>query len=386
MRILYVTIEDLCKTEGGKVHFWAVAKGLRNLGNEVTIISPRYSKKKIVYPEKIRGLSWWVSRKNALGVLWFELVFLLFLPWFKFRYCWDAMLVRGGGPAILGGLVFLLARLLRIRVVLECNGVTWKEYQSLGFSHLVCRVVKFGAWQHAKTANNIIGVTRGITKTYCNLARRKKTIGITIPNGVNPRLFADTSKRQTIRQNLGISQEAMVVGFVGSFAPWHGAKRLVQAMDIIKDIPVYLLMLGSGGNEVEIKKLAEDAGLEKVLFLGRVDRDEIPLHYQAMDIGTCLNVGGVVDGSPLKFFEYLAAGLFVLGSGFPQIKEIIEANQVGIFLDSPSPEEIAQTIRKLYQYPDQIIKVRQQNITIAKEKYSWSQVSQQVADILANKQ
>ncbi|KKK47255.1 hypothetical protein LCGC14_3157040, partial [marine sediment metagenome] len=162
------------------------------------------------------------------------------------------------------------------------------------------------------------------------------------------------------------------------------ARMLIRGVRLPKGSP-QLVALAIRLNR-EIKKLAEDAGLEKVLFLGRVDRDEIPLHYQAMDIGTCLNVGGVVDGSPLKFFEYLAAGLFVLGSGFPQIKEIIEANQVGIFLDSPSPEEIAQTIRKLYQYPDQIIKVRQQNITIAKEKYSWSQVSQQVADILANKQ
>lgn len=385
MRIAYVNYEDLRKQQGGSVHFRAVAEGLRDLGHDVTIVSPRYSSGGLTYPAGVRGISWRVPGKNVLGVFWFELVMLLLIPYFRLRYRWDAMLVRGGGPAVIAGLVFLAARLWGIRVVLECNGVVWEEFEQRKMNPLVCRFIRFAAWQQAKAANRIIGVTRIIAEAYRDIASRPAWRCDVVPNGADPEAFADTSSRDEVRSRLGLTAgagEPMVVGFVGNFAPWHAADRLAEAMVHLRDLPVYLVMIGAGENQRQIAEFCKANGLDRVILTGQLGRDDVPKYYQAMDVGTCLNAANL-DGSPLKFFEYLAAGLPILASGFPQVREIMGKYDVGDFIEDATPGTIAAAIRRLYDQPQRRAALSESNRRLARDVFSWKETSRRVAEILA---
>lgn len=178
---------DLSKIGSGRVHFRAMASELANSGNNVVyVVAPQYNSKPWVPfdSDNVITIKLWVPGKNVFGLFCFELLLLFMLPWFKVRYQWDALLVRGGGPSIIKWAVFLLGRLLGMRVTLECNGVAWLEFKSRGFSKLFCEYIKFSAWAQAKTASSLIGVTPAICDAYCKLAGRSEKVCYAISNGV----------------------------------------------------------------------------------------------------------------------------------------------------------------------------------------------------------
>ena len=370
------------KLGGGRVHYWSIIKALRQRGHDVWVVAPLYGKKTAAPLPETHRILFSVPGKNPLGLYWFEMMLLTRLPYLLRRYKFDVLLVRGGGPAVAMGLVFLFARLLGIPVALECNGITWEEFRRRRYGRAVSLFVKFAAWQQAMTASVIIGVTRAIAQRYSRLAGRRGA-GIEIPNGVFPEDFADRSQRTAVRRRLGIPQDAFVIGFVGSFTPWHGTKRLIAAMTRVRDMPIYLLMVGAGGDEEDAKQTVRKHDLDRVVFTGSVGRDEISEYYQAMDVGTCLNTEEL-DGSPLKFFEYLAAGVPILGSGFPQIREIINQHNCGMFLEECSEQQVAQALRHMYGHRERYCRIGQSNQRLAESTYSWVRAAEQLEKVFVN--
>src|SRR5206468_1235912 len=57
------------------------------------------------------------------------------------------------------------------------------------------------------------------------------------PNGVEPERF-DLERlaagREPLRASLGFERDAVVLGFVGSFGPWHGAEVLAEAFALLE--------------------------------------------------------------------------------------------------------------------------------------------------------
>ena len=130
MNVLYLNTEDLAKgVASGRVHFWAICGAMRDLGCRVSVVAPRYHGALIKLPTGISGFLLPVPFKNFISLLLFEILLLLSIPWIVLRYRPAALLVRGGGPGFIPGLIFWGFRMLGVRVVLECNGITWEEFR-----------------------------------------------------------------------------------------------------------------------------------------------------------------------------------------------------------------------------------------------------------------
>lgn len=97
--------------------------------------------------------------------------------------------------------------------------------------------------------------------------------------------------RREIRLRLGIPEDAIVFGIVGSLA-WSERKQycygmeLVQAIGKVQRREVCVLVVGDGDGRVHLERVA-GASLNQTVFLpGRVKRDEVPGYLAAMDIGS----------------------------------------------------------------------------------------------------
>ena len=67
---------------------------------------------------------------------------------------------------------------------------------------------------------------------------------LVVPNGVDPRAYVN--RREELRQRFGLEARC-VLGFVGSFQPWHRVDLLVDALGaLIAQRPVHLMLVGEG--------------------------------------------------------------------------------------------------------------------------------------------
>jgi glycosyltransferase involved in cell wall biosynthesis len=79
-----------------------------------------------------------------------------------------------------------------------------------------------------------------------------------------------------------------------------------------------------------------------------------------------------INAQPNKIFEYMAAGLPVIGSNFPLWKELIEGNECGLCVDPTQPSEIAAAINYLASHPEQALRMGANGKKMVQNTYNWT--------------
>ena len=156
-----------------------------------------------------------------------------------------------------------------------------------------------------------------------------------IPNGADPDELYPGLDGSLFRNRFPV-KNPVVLGFVGSFSPWHGLKTLKMWMDYaLQNFPSAVFLLagdGPGRGELETFSRSGKWNAARVLFAGSLEHDRIPEAVAAMDI--CLlpydQSPEEFYFSPLKLFEYMAAGKPVLATGIGQIPAILRDHREGL--------------------------------------------------------
>jgi glycosyltransferase involved in cell wall biosynthesis len=388
MRLAYLNTEDLRKTSGGKVHYWAVASELARLGHTVDALAPLYGKGRWIpleVDERVRMKPVRVPEKGVLALIVFELLVLLLLPWWKLRRGYDALLVRGGGVTAILGLVFLVARLFRIRVVLECNGVVWEEHRLRGSSPWMCALVKFMARQQVVTANALIGVTPEIRDAYLSLAWSRPAFAIS--NGVFTERIPFAARSQ-LRRARGWHEGVTVFVMPSEFAPWHGTLRLIDAIGCLprSDLGSMRFVLPGTGRDFEAAQDRVRAlGLhDQVSLPGLLTRERVYELLAAADVGLLFTQASGLPGSSLKLFEYLGAGLSVIAVRDSYLGALLPFYGLGELLPSASIDRISQSLLSATRSPQR--EARRLAIrSVAEQEFHWRCVARRVADVIAGR-
>ncbi len=169
------------------------------------------------------------------------------------------------------------------------------------------------------------------------------------------------------------SRKKTHVGYVGGITEIRGIVQVVEAMSLTTT-PARLQLAGKF-NQHRIEHIARaNQGWQQVDSLGFVNR------YGVRDIlANC--VGGLVtflpspnhiDAQPNKMFEYMSAGVPVIGSNFPLWRQIIEGNQCGLCVDPLDPHAIANAIDYLITHPKEAEQMGRNGQRAVQEKYHWS--------------
>ncbi|HEU4477796.1 MAG TPA: glycosyltransferase family 4 protein [Pyrinomonadaceae bacterium] len=177
------------------------------------------------------------------------------------------------------------------------------------------------------------------------------------PNGVDANIFRPHVGGAAKRSELGIRPDEQLVGFVGTFGPWHGVLVLAQAIKLIpQDAAVRFLLVGSGALHGEMRELLaaeEEAG--RVIFYGGVPHDQVPLLLDACDVLVSPHVplaeGAEFFGSPTKLFEYMAMGKGIVASRLGQIAEVLSDEQTALLVEPGNAEELSAAIIRLIKTP-----------------------------------
>jgi glycosyltransferase involved in cell wall biosynthesis len=135
--------------------------------------------------------------------------------------------------------------------------------------------------------------------------------------------------RRRIRKDLGIPDEAIVFGLVGSLV-WNRrfqycyGLELVRAVQTVNRPNVCVLVVGGGSGLPELRGIAGACLGSKVFLPGPVSSDQVVDYMAAMDVGS---LPQSLDGVGMfryttKICEYLAAGLPIVTGEIPMAYDL----------------------------------------------------------------
>jgi glycosyltransferase involved in cell wall biosynthesis len=172
-------------------------------------------------------------------------------------------------------------------------------------------------------------------------------------NAVDPTRYHPTIDGGPVRARLGLEGK-LVIGFIGTFGPWHGAEVLAQTVrPVAARLPqAHFLFVGDGSGIVRVREIiARDGVGDRVTLAGLVPQEEGPAYLAACDILASPHVpnpdGSRFFGSPTKLFEYMAMGKGIVASKLEQIGEILSHQKTAWLVTPGSPDELAEGILAL---------------------------------------
>lgn len=168
------------------------------------------------------------------------------------------------------------------------------------------------------------------------------------------------------------SKKKSQVAYVGGLARIRGVLEMVQSMSFSKsDVR---LVLGGSFSEADFHlSVKSDSGWLKTDYQGWLNRTEVKhlLSNSIAGLVTLHPVTNYLDSLPVKMFEYMAAGIPVIASDFPQWRSIIESNKCGLCVDPLDPRAIASVIDYLVEHPKEAAEMGRRGQDAVIRKYNW---------------
>lgn len=186
----------------------------------------------------------------------------------------------------------------------------------------------------------LTGVSEVTSSYFYNDAKVSKDKVFTVLNGVNVNSFSKLGKRISVRKELNVSDEELLIGIVGGLRKEKNHQNLIKAFSIVFTslAKVRLVIVGDGECREELERLVCDLNIgHYVNFLGY--RLDIPELMSAFDV-YCLP--SFYEGMPLSVIEAWAAGKPVVATDVIGIKELVKNEENGILTPSNNPERLAE--------------------------------------------
>ncbi len=200
-----------------------------------------------------------------------------------------------------------------------------------------------------RAASTIITVSSEIKDYVSQYVNDHSKIQV-IPNGVNPQRFS-----QNLSRINKPSSDEFTLGFVGSLKPWHGLPILIDAFAHFhcNHPNTRLLIVGDGTERDRILRDIAGRNLESAVHLtGAVPPETVPHWLAQMDVAVApYPQSEDFYFSPLKVYEYMAAGLPVIASNIGQIPEVIDHGVNGLLTPPGDVRALEKALEKLWREP-----------------------------------
>ena len=276
------------------------------------------------------------------------------------------------------------ANRLGVPIVLEVNSPLVDELSGT-------RGVSFPAlarWLEAfvlRRADLVVVVSEELRKFALSRGGRGGKV-LAIPNAVDAEAFRplDGERRGDARRRLGLLTNGdgpgLVLGFSGFVREWHRLDLVLACLGRPELADARLVVVGEGPGTPWLARRAAELGVgSRVLLAGGRRYEEMPNLLAAFDVA--LLPGTPAYASPLKLYEYLAAGLPVVAPDQENLREVLRDRDNASLFAPGDADALAAALIELKQ--DAALRARlgaRARATVLDERRTWRGVARRVVE------
>jgi glycosyltransferase involved in cell wall biosynthesis len=278
------------------------------------------------------------------------------------------------------------SRKLGIPLVLEVNADLLEQRKFKGIPEKGLRLL-FAKWATRacfKAAAQVICISDEL-KNHLNRRWQieEKKLAV-LPCAADVELFRPDHRSEAVRQKLGLTNEPVVI-WVGGFFPWHDLDLLIASFtQVVQRQPnARLLLVGDGQTRPMIEETIRQNGIgHAVILTGAVAHSRVPEMLAAADVAVVpaapvsASQGGT--GTPLKLFEYMAAGKAIVATALNQATEVIQDGYNGRLVAAGYTNGFAEAMLALLTDSGERERLGQNARRLAVEQYSWKQYTRRL--------
>jgi glycosyltransferase involved in cell wall biosynthesis len=222
-----------------------------------------------------------------------------------------------------------------------------------------------------KSARKNIGVSEAACEFLKHLGAANAQV---IYNGIDTSIFKK-EEDTNCRQKLGISNDDIVITFVGRLIYAKGVQDLISAFPRIKDTTpkAKLLIVGDGPYRAELEKMARQTDCHSdILFLGQKTQAELIEILSTTDI--CVNPS-YSEGLPTSVMEAASIGLPIIATDVGGTREIITTDETGIMVKARDVGQLAEELYRLLANAELRGKLGKSARILAERKFNWDKIT-----------
>ena len=284
------------------------------------------------------------------------------------------------------------SRKLGIPFVLEVNADLLEQRRFKGIQERGLRRL-FAIWATRmclKNAAQIICISPRLKEhlnTKWNIDESKLTV---LPCAADVEAFKPNHNSETVRKSLGLTTEPVVM-WVGGFHPWHDLSLLLESFALIlqRRPDARLVLVGDGQTRSSVVDIVTKDGLRHaVIMTGAIAHSQVPEMLSIADVAVVpsapitASLGGT--GTPLKLFEYMAAGKAIVATALNEAAEVILDGYNGLLVDAGDVNKFAEATLKLIDDPEERSRLGQNAREQAVKQYSWEHYTRRLEEIYLN--
>lgn len=225
----------------------------------------------------------------------------------------------------------------------------------------------------------IITVNKSIASLYEKAYNKK----LHVVRNVSPMLH---QSRKATKKELGLPENKTIFILQGAGINMdRGAEEAIQAMQYVQD--AVLLIIGSGDLFSLLPSIIHKYGLDKkVIVKNKMPYAELMQYTLNSDFGLSMDKDTNINyrfSLPNKLFDYIQAGLPILGSDLPELARIIRDYDIGVIFERHNPQEIGNIMTGMMTDKD-AQHVWRRNLKRASEELCWEKESQVLKEIYSN--
>lgn len=202
-------------------------------------------------------------------------------------------------------------------------------------------------------AARIVTVTDGLRRAFREAGVPDSKLAVA-HDAVDPETFDVRESRAEARAALGLPADAFIAAYAGHLYPYKGVDDLLDACPRLRPNSRVVFIGGRPDDLARLKARAAEIGVTNATFVGPVPHAQVPLWLRAADAAV---LPTRADGrhaaeflSPLKLFEYLAAGKAIVATSTPSALEVLDATTARLVPPS-DPAALADALNALADVP-----------------------------------